>query len=105
MVSNITVEQLKQMIDRKQTFTLLDVRDPEEFEFVNLGGKLIPLQELPGRFQELDSTREIVVYCHSGVRSLHAVSFLQSRGFAKVYNLAGGISAWSERIDPKVKRY
>jgi rhodanese-related sulfurtransferase len=104
-VSNITVEQLKQMIDANQTFTLLDVRDPEEYEFVNLGGTLIPLQELPARFQELDPGGEIIVHCHSGVRSLHAVSFLQSRGFAKVYNLAGGISAWSERIDPKVKRY
>jgi rhodanese-related sulfurtransferase len=104
-VSNITVEQLQQMIEAGSTFTLLDVRNREEYEFVNLGGKLIPLQELPQRFQELDASRDIIVHCHSGVRSLHAVNFLQSRGFLKVYNLAGGISAWSERIDPTVKRY
>jgi adenylyltransferase/sulfurtransferase len=70
-----------------------------------LGGKLIPLNDLPKRVSELDSSREIVVHCKMGGRSAKAVEFLRQAGFGKVKNLAGGITAWAERVDPKVPKY
>lgn len=84
---------------------LLDVREPEEFQIANIGGTHIPLQDLSMRFQELDPEKEIVVICHHGVRSSHAVSFLRSRGFSKVKNLDGGIDQWSVKVDPTIMRY
>jgi rhodanese-related sulfurtransferase len=81
------------------------VREPHEFEICNLDGYLIPLRDLPSRINELDSSKEIVAYCHTGVRSQRAVEFLKTAGFKKVKNLVGGIEAWSVRIDPTVPRY
>jgi len=81
------------------------VREPHEYQICNLGGYLIPLGDLPKRVNELDSSREIVVHCKMGGRSAKAVEFLQQAGFKKVHNLAGGITAWSERVDPKVPKY
>jgi molybdopterin/thiamine biosynthesis adenylyltransferase/rhodanese-related sulfurtransferase len=104
-MSSISVEQLKQMMDAKSDFVLIDVREPYEYEYANLGGILIPLRDLPARFQELDPLQETVVHCHTGVRSANAVAFLQSRGFMRVHNLTGGIAAWSKRIDPTVPSY
>jgi adenylyltransferase/sulfurtransferase len=69
------------------------------------GANLIPLGELPARYSELDRAQEIFVFCHSGVRSERAAEFLRSAGFQKVSNVAGGIDAWSEEIDPNVPRY
>jgi len=89
-----------------QPFTLLDVREPFEVEMANIdGANLIPLGELPARYGELDRTREIFVFCHSGMRSERAAEFLRSAGFSKVANVAGGIDAWSEEIDSNVPRY
>jgi adenylyltransferase/sulfurtransferase len=85
---------------------LLDVREPFEFEMARIeGANLIPLGQLPARQHELDREQEIFVICHSGVRSERAAEFLRSAGFAKVSNVAGGIDAWSEEIDPNVPRY
>ena len=70
-----------------------------------IGGYLIPLNDLPKRVNELDSSREIVVHCKMGGRSAKAVAFLQQAGFTKVHNLAGGIMAWSDRVDPKMPKY
>jgi len=101
----IQVEELKRRRDAGDDFFLLDVREPHEYQICNLGGHLIPLGELPKRVHELDSSREIVVHCKMGGRSAKAVEFLQQGGFKKVKNLAGGINAWSERVDPKVPKY
>jgi rhodanese-related sulfurtransferase len=101
----ITVEELKKKMDNGHTPVLLDVREPSEFKFANLGGKLIPLRELPGRLGELDKNAEIVVHCHHGNRSNRAVEFLYDNGFTNVKNLIGGIEEWSVKIDPKVPRY
>ena len=85
---------------------LLDVREPFEFEVARIeGANLIPLGELPGRVGELDREKEILVLCHSGMRSAQAAEFLQQAGFARVANVAGGIDAWSTEIDPDVPRY
>ena len=101
----ITVEELKTKLDGKQDVFLLDVREPHEYEIANLGGMLIPLNDLPKRVNELDSSHEIVVYCATGIRSGKAVRFLADLGFRKVRNLAGGISAWAEKIDQTMPSY
>jgi adenylyltransferase/sulfurtransferase len=103
--SDISVEEFKQRLDRGDDLFVLDVREPHEFSICNLGGHLIPLNDLPKRVNELDSSREIVVHCKMGGRSAKAADFLRQAGFTKVHNLAGGINAWAERIDPKVPKY
>jgi sulfur-carrier protein adenylyltransferase/sulfurtransferase len=104
-VPEISVEELKQKLDAKEDIFILDVREPHEFQICNLNGHLIPLNDLPKRMNELDSSKEIVVHCHKGGRSARAVAFLQQAGFAKAKNLAGGVTAWAERIDPKMPKY
>jgi len=104
-ISEIQVEELKRRLDAKEDLFVLDVREPHEYQICNIGGHLIPLGDLPRRVNELDSSREIVAHCRSGVRSAKAVDFLQQAGFKKVHNLAGGILAWADRIDPKMPKY
>ena len=101
----ITPEQLKEKLDRGEQPLILDVRESSEYAIVNIGGKLIPLGELPKRYAELDAEKEIVVHCHHGTRSQTAVEFLYERGFKNVKNLLGGIEAWSARVDRKLARY
>ena len=85
---------------------LLDVREPYEVDLARLeGAHLIPLGQLSARVEELDRAKEIFVFCHSGVRSAHAVELLRAAGFAKAVNVTGGIDAWSVEIDPNVPRY
>lgn len=101
----IHVEDLKQRLDAKHDVVVLDVREPHEYQICNIGGHLIPLNDLPRRLAELDPKKETVVHCRSGARSAKAVEFLQAQGFKNVKNLAGGILAWAEKIDPKMKKY
>ncbi|MGQ0619237.1 MAG: rhodanese-like domain-containing protein [Panacagrimonas sp.] len=85
---------------------LLDVRMPEEIAVARLESHItIVLHELPQRWGELDRMRPVAIYCHHGVRSLHAGRFLEQQGFADVCHLDGGIEAWSIEIDPRVARY
>lgn len=87
---------------------LLDVREPEEHEFASLpNSKLIPLGQLNVRAAEIDSWKndEIVVYCHHGIRSWHAIQMLAQMGFEQLINLSGGIDQWSREVDTKVPRY
>jgi sulfur-carrier protein adenylyltransferase/sulfurtransferase len=104
-VPEIQPEELKARLDAGEDIFILDVREPHEYQICNLNGYLIPLGELPKRAHELDSSREIVAHCRSGVRSAKAVTFLQQAGFRKVKNLAGGILAWSDKVDPSVPKY
>jgi sulfur-carrier protein adenylyltransferase/sulfurtransferase len=104
-VPEITVEELKQKLDAKQDVVVLDVREPWEFQICNIGGRLIPMTELQARVGELDPDAEIVVHCHAGTRSARAVAWLRSQGFEDVKNLRGGITAWAEKIDPKMAKY
>jgi sulfur-carrier protein adenylyltransferase/sulfurtransferase len=104
-IQGMTVEELKQRLDAGDDLFVLDVREPLEYQICNLGGHLIPLNDLPKRVGELDPSRETVVYCKMGGRSAQAVGFLKQAGFAKVHNLAGGIDAWAERVDPKMPKY
>src|SRR5437763_4373352 len=104
-VPEIQPEELKSRLDAGEDIFILDVREPHEYQICNLHGYLIPLGELPKRAHELDSSREIVVHCKMGGRIAKAVAFLQQAGFQKVHNLAGGITAWADRVDPKVPEY
>jgi adenylyltransferase/sulfurtransferase len=105
-VAQIEVRELQERMESGRPFVLLDVREPFEFELARIeGALLIPLGELPSRWKELDRDADIFVHCHSGLRSERATEFLRSNGFKKVSNVAGGIDAWSQEIDPKVPRY
>ena len=103
--SEMQVEELKQRLDRGDDLFILDVREPHEYQICNIGGLLIPLGDLPKRVNELDTSKEIVAHCRSGVRSAKAVNFLRQAGFKKVHNLAGGILAWADRVDPTMPKY
>ncbi len=104
-IPTISVEELKQRKDAGEDIFVLDVREPHEYQICNISGYLIPLNDLPKRVHELDSSREIVAHCRSGVRSAKAVEFLRQSGFTKVRNLMGGILAWAEKIDPAMPKY
>jgi len=104
-VPEIRPEELKSKLDAGDDVFILDVREPHEYQICNLGGYLIPLGDLPARMNELDSSREIVAHCRSGARSAKAVTLLRQAGFTKVKNLAGGILAWSDKVDPSVPKY
>ncbi len=101
----MSVEELKKQLDAGSGIFVLDVREPHEYQICNLGGHLIPLGDLPNRLSELDPNREIVAHCKMGGRSAKAVALLKQSGFTKVRNLTGGITAWAERIDPKMPKY
>jgi molybdopterin/thiamine biosynthesis adenylyltransferase/rhodanese-related sulfurtransferase len=102
----ISAHELKRKLDAHEAFELIDVREPFEYEIARIdGAKLIPLAEIGERTEELQREQLIVVHCHSGARSAQAVRLLQERGFSNVYNLDGGIDAWSDQIDPSVPKY
>ena len=102
----VSVKELKQKLDARENFQLLDVREPFEHEMANIdSAKLIPLGELPERLNELDRERLTIVHCHSGQRSAQAVRILREAGFANVFNLEGGIARWSDEIDSEVPQY
>ena len=101
----ITPRELKSRLDRGDDLFILDVREPHEYQICNLKGQLIPLGDLSRRVSELDSSREIVAHCRSGKRSADAVEFLRKAGFRKIWNLKGGILAWSDEVDPAMPKY
>jgi adenylyltransferase/sulfurtransferase len=101
-----SVIELKQWLDEGRDVTILDVRNPQEWEIARIqGARLIPLPELQDRLGELDPAATLVVHCHHGPRSSRAVNFLRQMGFARAINLAGGIDAWSVQVDRSVPRY
>ena len=105
-VPGISVQELKAKMDAGEAFELIDVREPFEFEIARIDrAKLIPLGEISERADELDREQAFIIHCHSGRRSAQAVRLLKQRGFNKVYNLEGGIDAWSDFIDPTVPKY
>ncbi|MCF2486845.1 rhodanese-like domain-containing protein [Dyadobacter sp. CY347] len=95
---DITVEELKERLDKGEDLNFYDVREEHEFEEDNLGAKLIPLAELPDHLDELESLKdeEIIIHCRSGARSGKAARFLESQGFSNVRNVLGGILAYRE---------
>ena len=104
-IPQMTVQELKQRRDLGEDLFVLDVREPYEYQIANIGGTLIPQNEVPLRLAEIDRNREIVVQCRSGGRSQRIAEFLAQQGYANVKNLAGGILAWADVIDPKITKY
>jgi len=104
-IPQMTVKELKQRLDAGEDVFVLDVREPYEYQIANIGAKLIPQNDVPKRLDEIDRNREIVVQCRSGQRSQRIAEYLATQGYGNVKNLAGGILAWADEIDPKMQKY
>src|ERR1043165_7972138 len=106
-MQEITATELKKLMDEGEDIQLIDVRQPEEYAFAKIeGAKLIPLGEVIQRMNEIDPNRETIVQCKAGGRSAMAIQALQRAGFqGELKNLRGGITAWSNEVDPKVPKY
>ncbi len=104
-VKEISVEELKSMMNVDQEFHLIDVRKPYEHDLANIGGILVPLDDLENKIADIPSKGKTIFYCRSGKRSAQAIEILQKRGFQNLYNLKGGILEWAEKIDPSLPKY
>jgi sulfur-carrier protein adenylyltransferase/sulfurtransferase len=107
-IPEIGAVELKHRVEHGDRVTIIDVREPHEWDIVNLeplGARLIPLGQLTARMNELDTADEIVLHCRSGARSARALTQLRDAGFRRLWNLRGGILAWSEEVDPAMPRY
>ncbi len=104
--TEIDAVALKARLDRGDKFQFIDVREPNEYQIASIpGAKLIPLGDVPKRAGELDPDSEVIVHCKMGGRSAKACEFLRQSGFKNVKNMLGGITAWSDKIDPSVPKY
>jgi rhodanese-related sulfurtransferase len=104
-MKEVTVRELKDMMDKKEDFQLIDVREEVEFEVCNLGGELIPMGEVMGNLDKISKDKKVVIHCKAGGRSGTIVQMLDAQGYTNLYNLKGGILAWSDEIDPTVPKY
>jgi adenylyltransferase/sulfurtransferase len=107
-IPEISATELKQRLDRGDRLTVVDVREPHEWDIGNLheyGAKHVPLGDLPERLDEIDASAEIVLHCRSGGRSGKALEFLRGQGYTNLWNLKGGILAWSDEVDPSMPKY
>ncbi len=107
-IGEVGAVELKERLSSAEPPFLLDVRQPHEWDIVNLeegGAVMIPLAELPDRLDELPKDRDIVVYCRTGARSDSAARMLEEEGFSNVSNFVGGIHAWVDEIDPSLPKY
>lgn len=104
-IAQMTVQELKERMDRGAAPVLIDVREPQEYQICNLGARLIPLSEIPSRLGEIPRDREVVVHCKSGHRSQMVAEYLAQAGYTQVANLSGGILAWADAIDPTMRKY
>jgi adenylyltransferase/sulfurtransferase len=104
--TEITAIELKQRLDRGDKLTIIDVREPNEYQINRIAGStLIPLGEIPRRYAELNPEDELIMQCKSGARSGRAADFLRSVGFKRVLNLKGGILDWIDKVDPTQPKY
>ncbi|HTS51410.1 MAG TPA: rhodanese-like domain-containing protein [Bryobacteraceae bacterium] len=105
----ITPQDVKRRVEAGERLTLIDVREPPEFQTARIAGaELIPMRTVPAELQRLDAAADdstLVVFCHHGVRSLNVVNWLRQQGVASCQSMAGGIDRWSLEIDPSVPRY
>ena len=105
IMKEISVQELKEKIDNGEDFQLVDVREDFEYEMSNLGGVLIPLGGILIETEKIEKDKPVVVMCRSGKRSAVAIMQLEKQGFTNLYNLIGGITAWSQEIDPTMQVY
>ncbi len=104
-MKEIDVINLSKKIKNGEDIFLLDVREPHEYDLANIGGVLIPLNEIPSSLDKLDRSTRIYCLCHHGVRSAIAQDFLTQKGYTSVVNIIGGIDAWSLEVDSSICRY
>lgn len=107
MDEEISASELKELLDSGENIQLIDVRQPDEYAFAKIdGAKLIPLGSIISRMSELDPSREAIIHCKMGGRSARAIAALRQMGYpGKLRNLRGGITAWSNDVDPKIPKY
>jgi rhodanese-related sulfurtransferase len=104
-MKEISVQELKEKLDKGEDFQLIDVREDFEYEMSNLGGTLIPLGGILIEVEKIDKTKPVVVMCRSGKRSAAAIMQLEQHGFTNLTNLKGGILAWAAEVDPTLNVY
>jgi rhodanese-related sulfurtransferase len=105
-MKEITVQELKKLIDSKADFQLIDVREPHEYDVCNLEGELIPMADVPHNMDKIATDKQVVMHCRSGKRSGDILLWLEkNHGFTNLYNLKGGILAWAKEIDPTMATY
>lgn len=104
-MKEVTVQELKDMLDRQDEFQLIDVREPFEYEVSNLNGLNIPLAGIVIESDKIAKDKPVIIQCRSGKRSAQAVMVLEQQGFDNLANLKGGILAWKEEIDPEMDVY
>lgn len=104
-MQEITVKELKQKIDNKEDFQLIDVRETFEYEMSNLDGENIPLSGVLIEADKISQDKPVIVHCRSGKRSAVAIMQLEDLGYTNLYNLKGGILAWAAEIDPSMRVY
>jgi sulfur-carrier protein adenylyltransferase/sulfurtransferase len=105
-MKEITVQELKKLIDSKTDFQLIDVREPHEYDVCNLEGELIPMADVPHNMDKIATDKQVVIHCRSGRRSGDILLWLEkNHGFENLYNLKGGILAWAKEIDPTMPTY
>lgn len=106
LFKSMSPQELGEKLENKETFRLIDVREPIEWELARIeGAELLPLSEFSDWHDKLNASDEIVVMCHHGVRSAQVCAFLSQQGFEKIWNLSGGIDAWSIEVDRNTPRY
>ncbi len=104
-MKEVTVTELKKMLDTKEDFQLIDVREEYETEIANIGGELIPMGDVMDNLNKISKDKKVVVYCRSGGRSGTITQALEAQGFKNIYNMKGGILAWASEIDPSMAKY
>lgn len=105
-MKEVTVQELKQLMDSGADFQLIDVREPHEADICEIGGQLIPQGEIPDHVDEISKDKQVIIHCRSGARSGNMVQWLEkNHGFTNLYNLKGGILAWADQIDPEMPKY
>lgn len=105
-MKEITVQELKSRLENEENLQLIDVREQNEKDFADIGGELIPMGTIPNNVDKIKKDVDVVIYCRSGGRSGRVVQFLEANhGFKNIYNLKGGILAWSDEIDSSIPKY
>lgn len=105
-MKEISVSELKKMMDSEEDFQLIDVREEHEVDIASIGGELIPMGEVLDKVDKISRDKKVVFYCRSGKRSATVVQALEAQyGFTNIYNLKGGILAWADEIDPSITKY
>lgn len=103
-MNEISVSELKKMMDNNEDFVLIDVREPLEYETGNMNGIHIPMGTVLERIDEIPTDKKVVIHCKSGGRSGNVVRYLSvEKGYTNLFNLTGGITAWKNEIDPSIQ--